>query len=104
MRRRLATSLLAALAFASLLAFHPAIPGWKVVAWNDLGMHCLDSDYSVFSILPPFNNVYAQLVDPAGNLIDVPAGYTLTYEGVADPTGSINTSSIGKTNYWTYAN
>ena len=25
--------------------------GWTVVAWNNLGMHCMDSDYSIFSIL-----------------------------------------------------
>lgn len=93
----------AALLLASLAAFQPAAPGWKLVAWNDLGMHCLDSDYSVFSILPPFNNVHAQLIDPSGDLVETAAGFTVTYEAVADPTGSINTSSAGKTNYWTYA-
>ncbi|HZL98793.1 MAG TPA: hypothetical protein VFD43_00950, partial [Planctomycetota bacterium] len=91
----------AALLLASLAAFQPAAPGWKLVAWNDLGMHCLDSDYSVFSILPPFNNVHAQLIDPSGDLVETAAGFTVTYEAVADPTGSINTSSAGKTNYWT---
>ena len=34
---------------------------YKVLGWNDLGMHCMDSDYSVFSILPPFNNLHAQV-------------------------------------------
>jgi Bacterial Ig domain len=80
----------------------PAVAGWKLVATNDLGMHCMDSDFSVFSILPPFNNVYAQLIDPNGNLVTSPSGFTLSYEGVADPTGSINTTSAGKTNYWTW--
>ena len=103
MPRRLVTSILALLLVGSLVAFVPTPPGWKVVAWNDLGMHCMDSDYTVFSILPPFNNVYAQLVDPTGQLIENPSGFTLTYEGTADPTGSINTSSTGKTNYWSYA-
>jgi len=28
---------------------------WTVLGWNDLGMHCMDSDYSLFAILPPFN-------------------------------------------------
>ena len=27
--------------------------GYSLVGWNNLGMHCMDSDYSVFSILPP---------------------------------------------------
>ncbi len=78
-------------------------PGWTLLAWNDLGMHCMDSDYSVFAILPPFNNLHAQLVDPQGKLASSADGVTLTYEGVADPTGSINTTSAGKTGYWTWA-
>jgi len=36
---------------------------WRLLAWNDLGMHCTDgTDFSVFAILPPYNNVHAQLV------------------------------------------
>ncbi len=34
----------------------------KVFAANDLGMHCSDQDFRVFSILPPFNVVHAQVV------------------------------------------
>ena len=33
-----------------------------VLAANDLGMHCMDRDFSVFSILPPFNVVNVQVV------------------------------------------
>ncbi len=29
----------------------------QVLAFNDLGMHCADLDYSTFMILPPFNVV-----------------------------------------------
>lgn len=76
---------------------------WTLVAWNDLGMHCMDSDYSVFSILPPYNTVWAQLVDPSGELVTAAGDITVTYEAVADPQGSINTSSFGKTNYWFFA-
>ena len=32
------------------------------MGWNNLGMHCMDSDYSVFSILPPYNTINAQLI------------------------------------------
>ena len=35
---------------------------YKVLATNDLGMHCVDADFSVFSILPPYNVVNAQVV------------------------------------------
>lgn len=72
----------------------------SLIAWNDLGMHCVDGkDYSVFSILPPYNNLHAQLVDAASGQL-VTSGVVLTYEAVADPTGSINTSSVAKTNFW----
>ena len=39
-----------------------AATNWVLVGWNNLGMHCMDSDYSVFSILPPYNTVNAQLI------------------------------------------
>ncbi len=81
----------------------PPVPHWTLLGWNDLGMHCMDSDYSVFSILPPFNTIEAQLVDTDGDLVTNPGGITVTYEAIADPQGSINTSSVGKTNYWDHA-
>jgi hypothetical protein len=73
---------------------------WRVVAWNDLGMHCMDADFSVFSILPPFNNVHAQVIDSAGHLVTNPSGLSVTYEAVADADGSYNSTSAGKTNFW----
>jgi hypothetical protein len=71
-----------------------------LLGWNNLGMHCMDDDYQVFSILPPFNTVNAQLIDASGKLVKSSSGYSLSYEAVADPTGSINRSSAGKTNFW----
>lgn len=74
-----------------------------LIAWNDLGMHCVDgSDYSVFSILPPFNNLKAQLVSRSGAAL-VSSGVTITYEATTDESGSLNSTSSGKTNFWTYA-
>lgn len=73
--------------------------GYTLLAWNDLGMHCMDGlDFSVFAILPPYNTLHAQLKDKAGALITT--GVNLTYEAVADSTGSINTISSTKTNFW----
>ena len=40
--------------------------GYTVVGWNNLGMHCMDGDYSVFSLLPPYNTIHAQLIDQQG--------------------------------------
>jgi hypothetical protein len=80
-----------------------SLPGrYSLVAWNDLGMHCMDGkDYSVFSILPPYNNLHAQLVNATTGKL-VTDGVTLTYEAIADPTGSINTQSASKTNFWSW--
>ena len=55
-----------------------------LLCWNNLGMHCMDSDYSVFSILPPYNTIEAQLI-VGGKLVTNGSGYTVTYQAVADP-------------------
>ena len=93
---------LAALAvLAAAARGDPAPTGWTLVGWNDLGMHCTDGvDYAVFSLLPPFNNVRAQLVDPSGRLATDPSAVRVTYEAIADPDGSVNRTSRGKTNFW----
>ena len=44
---------------------------WTVVGWNDLGMHCMDAEYSIFSLLPPFNTIHAQVIDSAGRVSQV---------------------------------
>ncbi len=71
-----------------------------VLGWNNLGMHCMDSDYSVFSVLPPYNTIEAQLI-VGGVLVTNNGSYTLTYEAAADPDLSINSSSINKGNFYT---
>lgn len=82
--------------------FAASASGWTLVGWNNLGMHCMDSDYSVFSILPPYNTIHAQLVDPSGRLVRDATGLFVSYEAVADPAGSINTTSRNKSNFWQY--
>ncbi len=88
--------------------------GYTVLAANDLGMHCADLDYQIFSILPPFNLVHAQLIQLGqGNTyprIVGDADVDVTYAAASspnDPAGahSINTTSqnlpgIFKTNFW----
>jgi uncharacterized protein (TIGR03437 family) len=86
----------------SLLPVTAKPGGWTVIAWNDLGMHCMDGDYSVFSILPPYNNIHAQVIDPSGKLVTAPSGITVTYEAVQDTAGSINTTSVWKTDFWQF--
>ncbi len=78
----------------------PAAPN-QILGWNNLGMHCMDSDYSVFSVLPPYNTIEVQLI-VNGHLVTASNGYTVTYEAVADPSGSINRTSVGKSNFSEY--
>jgi hypothetical protein len=76
---------------------------YAVFAFNDLGMHCYDSDFSVFSLLPPFNVIHAQVIQKGlkPQLLNDSA-FSVTYAATYDLNGSINTTSIGKTNFWTY--
>jgi cytochrome c553 len=73
---------------------------WQVIGWNDLGMHCMDgTDFSVFSILPPYNTIHAQIIHN-GDLVTSSNGLHVTFEAVADPEGSINTTAADKINFW----
>jgi hypothetical protein len=90
---------------AAVLTVNTAVtstPGTAILGWNNLGMHCMDSDFSVFSILPPYNTIEAQLI-VNGALVTSGSGYTITYEAVADPTGSINSTAQGKTDFYQYS-
>ncbi|MES9834304.1 MAG: cytochrome C [Candidatus Thiodiazotropha sp. DIVDIV] len=79
----------------------------RVLAFNDLGMHCADLDYSTFVILPPFNVIHSQVIE-RGNppkLLD-DSDVEVSYLAASDPSGSINTTSqnlagsVDKTNFW----
>ena len=85
----------------------PATGSVVVLAANDLGMHCMDREFSIFSILPPFNVVSVQVIghDASGNPVVLnETAVDPRYEAAADATGSINSYSIGKTGFWSYAN
>jgi hypothetical protein len=88
---------------AILLGLAASAAAQTLIGWNNLGMHCMDDDYSVFSILPPYNTINCQLIDSRGRLVTDATDLVVTYEAVADPDGSINTTAIGKTNFWEYS-
>ena len=72
MRVRLIVSFGVVLALLLLALFPGAAvspTGWTVVAWNNLGMHCMDADFGVFAILPPYNTIQAHVVDASGELV-----------------------------------
>ncbi len=95
---------------------------YRVLAANDLGMHCADKDYQIFSILPPFNVVHAQVIRTGKNgkdpeiltNLDVDVSYSATSNpddpATLNPNNpvketSINTTSqnkagVFKSNFW----
>lgn len=93
------------LALAVLVAIAPSArsedPPDVVLAWNDLGMHCMDGDYSVFSLLPPFNTVNVHVLRN-GKVLTTPGPVSVTYRGTSDVFGSLNTTSSGKTDFWAH--
>ncbi|MCX6626827.1 MAG: hypothetical protein NTW28_04250, partial [Candidatus Solibacter sp.] len=58
---------------------HAAGGAYTLIGWNDLGMHCMDGDYAIYAILPPYNTIHAQLIGPTGKLVKSGAGITVTY-------------------------
>ncbi|MCA9129472.1 MAG: hypothetical protein KDB22_20440 [Planctomycetales bacterium] len=70
---------------------------YVVLGYNDLGMHCMNQDFSRLCILPPFNNLHAQVIRRGKEPDIVTNGVDVTY---AIPS---NTHSADKTNFWLYA-
>ncbi len=71
-----------------------------VISWNDLGMHCSNKDFSNFAVLPPYNNLKAQVIrrGTANTMPEViTTGFSVDYSIPG------NTYSVGKTNFWDYA-
>ena len=66
---------------------------YVVFAWNDLGMHCLNPTYDKAVILPPYNNLMAQVVLRGNPPKIITDGITVDYR-IID-----NTTSYGKREY-----
>jgi hypothetical protein len=64
---------------------------YVVLAWNDLGMHCLNPTYDEAVLLPPYNTVWAQVIRRGNPPAIVTDGLTAEYR-IVD-----NTTSYGKT-------
>lgn len=81
---------------------------YQVLAANDLGMHCTDLDFQIFSILPPFNVVHAQVVRK-GNILSKPqllndSLIEVMYSAAGNPVDPalqrLPTTPVFKTNFW----
>jgi len=87
------------LLLAVLLAFGLTACNKDVVilANNDLGMHCMNEDFSSFMILPPYNTVQAQVIQRGFAPEILSSGLEISYEIPG------NTISSTKTNFWEHA-
>jgi len=71
---------------------------YVIFAWNDLGMHCDQDDYSYFGVLPPYNTLHVQVFQRGGEGARlIRSGITVSY------TFPKKTNSALHTNFWTYA-
>jgi hypothetical protein len=70
---------------------------YKIIGWNDLGMHCMNESFANLAVLPPYNNLWAQVIRQGPNPEIVTSGVTVEYS-IDD-----NTYSVGKTDFWQYA-
>lgn len=97
------TLCLAASLFLAGLGCHTGqAANYQIIGWNEMGVDRLDSDYSVFSLWPPGDTLRAQFIYQGKRLTNT-NGITVTYQAVADPDGSINSTSQGKSEFWLYA-
>ena len=70
---------------------------YKIIGWNDLGMHCMNESFANLAVLPPYNNLWAQVIRQGPKPEIVTSGVTVEYS-IID-----NTYSVGKTDFWQYA-
>jgi hypothetical protein len=69
---------------------------YALLGWNDLGMHCYNRDFQDLAVLPPFNNLWVQVVKRG----DPPQIVTLNIK--VEYSFPANTYSVGKSNFWQY--
>lgn len=67
---------------------------YTVLAWNDLGMHCDQDDYSYFMVLPPYNTLHAQVFQRSEG--DLTTGVKVSYAFPKKANSTLHT------NWWKY--
>lgn len=70
---------------------------YTVLGYNDLGMHCMNEDFSEMCVLPPANTLRATVIKRGDDPQITTTGVQVTYSIPG------NTKSDSKTNFWQYA-
>jgi hypothetical protein len=77
----------------------------RILGWNDLGMHCYNPGFSDIAVLPPYNNLRAQIIRVGNDPHVVTSGITVTYS-FPDNTYSAkqppNPATPDKTDFWSF--
>lgn len=74
----------------------PRKSAYTILGYNDLGMHCMNQDFSEICILPPFNTLRAQVIQRGEEPRIVANGVSVSFRIPG------NTTSVTKTNFWNY--
>ena len=73
--------------------FDPDKDEYVLLAWNNMGMHCLSDSSPRWTLLPPANDLYAQLIRRDGTPEIVTEGITIHYkieESFGDPAAQVS--------------
>jgi len=70
---------------------------YVVLGYNDLGMHCMNNDFSEMCVLPPANTLRATVLKKGSEPNIITSGLNVSYSLIG------NTTSVNKTNFWQWA-
>ncbi len=82
-----------------LFSAHVNAQDYVLIGWSKYGMHSSGKDYSKVSLMPPSCTIRAQLVYRTPGALPKAVTHNVTIEYHIPS----NTTSSGKTNFWTYA-
>ena len=71
---------LAGFSYLPLIFNNSTTKPYVVLAWNDLGMHCYNRNFQDLGVLPPFNNLWAQVIKVGDPPQIITSGIEVTYE------------------------
>ena len=74
----------------------PSQSEYVVIGWNDLGMHCISPSFRELAILPPYNNLWSQVIRRGDPPELATAGVILEYSIIN------NAAVTGKSDFWQY--
>lgn len=67
---------------------------YRIIGWNDLGMHCMNERFRTLCILPPYNTLHAQVIRRGAVPQLMVSGVTVEFSF------EDNSFSVGKTDFW----